>query len=183
MRSPVLLLLALALALPGGARAEIYKYYDADGNLVLSDAVPKDNADKVEKLQPRPVMTVPAVTGKGRAPAAAKPRAPLPGDYTIVIQSPADGQTYPRGSEAVPVAVSVNPGLAPGHRLATRLDDQPAADVVSISPDQLDRGSHSLSVQVLDAAGKVLKSAEVTFHVQQPSQLAPNARPKPKPSK
>lgn len=179
----------LALLLAGApAQAEIYKYYDADGNLVLSDTVPKDKAETVEKLQPRPIMTVPAVApGRRARPAAApdKVRAPVPGEYTIVVQSPADGETYPRGSDPVPVGVSVSPGLAAGLRLEMRLDGQPAADLARIEPDKLDRGSHSLLVQVLDAGGKVLKASEVTFHIQQPSTQSPaaKARAKAKPGK
>lgn len=186
MRSPLLLLLALALLLPGGARAEIYKYYDADGNLVLSDTVPKDRAEKVEKLKPRPIMTVPAVVPDRRAhPAPAadkdKPRLPEAGAYAIVVQSPVDGQTYPRGGDPVPVAISVSPGLAAGHRLDVRLDGQSAADLARIEPDRLDRGSHTLLVRVMDGAGKVLRASEVTFHIQQPSLQSPAAKSKPKP--
>lgn len=157
---------AVTLLLAGtSAQAEIYKYYDADGNLVLSDTVPKDRPEKAEKLQPRPIMTVPAVVPKGaRAPAGAKSRAAA-GDYVIVILSPAQGQTFEHGGEAVPVAVSVSPGLAAGLRLDTRLDGQPAGDPGAIVPGQLAPGSHTLSVQVVDAAGKVLKAAEVGFSV------------------
>ena len=54
--------LALALLVPGTpALAEIYKYYDADGNLVLTDTVPKQHAEKVKKVEPRPIMTIPAL--------------------------------------------------------------------------------------------------------------------------
>lgn len=173
-------LLVLAVLLAGvPARAEIYKYYDAEGNLVLSDTVPKDKAEQVEKLQPRPISTIPAMVpdrGRPQRPAAVKARAPQPEEYVIVVQSPANDQTYPRGSEPVPVGVSVSPGLAPGHRLEFLLDGQPAPDLSRIEPDKMDRGSHVLDVRVMDAAGKALKSAEVTFHVQQRSVLAPNAR-------
>lgn len=171
-----LLLLALLPAVSAGA--DIYKYYDSDGNMVLSDSVPEKNAEKVEKFRTKPVMTIPAmVPGRERrsasqATAVAKA---VPGQYAIVIQNPVAGETYLRTSEPVPVAVSVAPGLAAGHRLEMRLDGQGSGELTRIVPDQLDRGSHTLSVQVVDAAGKVLTAAEVTFHVQQRSMLAPGA--------
>lgn len=172
-------LLLLALLLPAApASAGIYKYYDSDGNLVLSDSVPKEGTEKVEKLQTKTVMTIPALApGKDRpARVTVTPVAKaVAGQYAIVIQNPVAGETYLRTSEAVPVAVSIDPGLATGHRLEMRLDGKGSGELTRIVPDQLDRGSHTLSVQVVDAAGKVLKAAEVTFNVQQHSMLAPGA--------
>ncbi|HEX4869812.1 MAG TPA: DUF4124 domain-containing protein [Moraxellaceae bacterium] len=190
MHSRRYLWLVLALLLPGTpARAEIYKYYDAEGNLVLSDSVPRQNPEKAEKIRPRPVMTIPALPPDRRPrpqPSAQKaPVKPQPGEYVIVVQSPVADETYLRGPEPVPVAVSVSPGLAAGHRLEMVLDGAPpVAELTQLVPEGMDRGSHTLEVRVVDAAGKTLKSAAVTFHVQQRSQLAPNAvRNRPKSAK
>lgn len=174
--------LLLALMLPALApAADIYKYYDKDGNLVLSDEVPQENADKVERIEARPVMTVPAV-----APAKARKASPEPAAgkkpeaapaYVIIVQSPVAEQTYPRGGDAIPVAIAVNPGLRPGDRLETRLDGEAAANLTSIAADQLDRGEHRLVVRVLSAEGSPLASASVPFYIQQRSVLKPGARP------
>lgn len=176
--------MVLAVLLAGApARAEIYKYYDAEGNLVLSDTVPKDNPELAEKLKPRPIMTIPAMAPDRRrmpVPVATKAKASAAEEYVIVIQSPANDEAYPRGSGPVALGVSVSPGLAAGHRLEFLLDGQPAADLARIEPDQMDRGSHVLTARVVDSAGTVLKVAEVTFHVQQRSALSqPAGRPKP----
>lgn len=175
------LCLLLALLLPGLAPgADIYKYYDKDGNLVLSDEVPKENADKVERIEARPVMTVPAVapaTGRKAAaePAAGRKPEAVPG-YVIIVQSPVAEQTYPRGGDAIPVAIAVNPGLRSGDRLETRLDGVAAANLSSIAPDQLERGEHRLVVRVLSAEGKPLASALVPFYIRQSSALKPGAK-------
>lgn len=175
--------LCLALLLPAApALAEVYKYYDAEGNLVLSDTVPKGDASRVEKLTPQPVMTVPALAPDGRLPprpAPASARRPAVAaaatDYVILVQSPAANATFPRGSEPVPVAVSVSPGLATGHRLETLLDGA-AGELTRLVPEELERGAHVLVVRVVDAGGQVLKEVEVPFHIQQRSVLtAPNA--------
>jgi hypothetical protein len=175
------LLVLLALALP--AAADVYKYYDKDGNLVLSDAVPNDRAEKAEKLTPNPIMTVPALkTGKpayGSATATERAAAPVRGNYEIVIQSPGADEHYRTVDEAIPIAFSVSPALQDGHSLATLLNGKPAADVYAIAPEPLGRGSHTLEVRVADAEGKVLKSSSVTFHIQQPSVLGPLRKPKP----
>jgi hypothetical protein len=166
--------------------ADIYKYYDKDGNLVLSDEVPQENADKVQRIEARPVMTVPAAApAKGRraeatpapapAPAAAKKPEAVPG-YVIRVQSPVAEQTYPKGGDAIPVAIAVSPGLRTGDRLETRLDGEVVANLTSIAADQLDRGEHRLAVRVLSAEGKPLASAVVPFYIQQRSALKPGAK-------
>lgn len=177
--------LLLALILPTlSAGADIYQYYDQDGNLVLSDEVPGENAERVERIEVRPVMTMPAVAPvkKGRKAAATaaaeasgkKPEA-LPG-YVIRVQSPVAGQSYPKGGEAIPVSVGVSPELRVGDRLEMRLDGEVVVNLASIAADQLERGEHQLVVRVLAADGKPLASAVVPFHIQQRSALKPGAK-------
>jgi hypothetical protein len=156
-----------ALALP--VRAEIYKYYDADGNLVLSDAVPKDRAERVERITPREIMTVPALksparpASAGHKVAASQARA----GYAIVVQSPAQGVSYPRGQEPVPVAVSVSPALAKAHRMEFLLDGgEPSASMAAIPVGDLEAGAHSLVIRVVDDKGGVLQASTISFKVQ-----------------
>ena len=71
-------------------------------------------------------------------------------------------------ADALPLALDgkLLPGVPPG------------ATSFTISP--IDRGTHTLMVSILDADGRgVCQSAGVTFHVRQPSLLAPNRRPAP----
>lgn len=175
------LLALLTLALP--ATAEVYKYYDKDGNLVLSDVVPGDRAEKVEKITPRPVMTVPALN-PDRLPRqsrlAERPAVTEARDYEIVIQSPGAEADYRTMEEAIPIAFSITPSLKEGHRLETLLDGEPVAGE-SIAPEPLGRGTHTLEIRVADAEGKVLKQSSVVFHIQQPTALGPLRKPKPTP--
>ncbi|MDF2446249.1 MAG: hypothetical protein K0S46_1485 [Moraxellaceae bacterium] len=156
-----------ALALP--VRAEIYKYYDADGNLVLSDAVPKDRAERVERITPREIMTVPALKPQPR-PASAVHKAvasPVKAGYAIVVQSPAQGASYARGPEPVPVAVSISPALAKAHRLEFLLDGgEPSASMAAIPVGDLGAGAHSLAIRVVDEKGAVLQVSTISFKVQ-----------------
>lgn len=159
-----LLLLPLLLGLAAQARAEIYRYYDQDGNLVLSDKVPKEGAEQARKLKPGTVMTVPSLAPAPKAGPPGKPAAAAAG-YAIVIVSPAQGGSYPRAADPIPVALSVTPSLEAGHRMDFSLDGKGRAALESISTDDLKPGSHRLTVRVLDGKDKVLKSAEVDFEV------------------
>lgn len=175
--------LCAALLLATSAQAEIYKYYDASGNLVLSDKLPKDGAAaaKAERIEAKPVMTVPALApGKSaRDDDKEEIKKPAPARYVVMIQSPVAEETYQRGGDAIAVAYSVTPSLQKGDRLEVLFDGNPAKDM-GMLPAELDRGSHSLVVRVVNAEGRELASASAVFYIQQHSQFSPTA-PKPKP--
>lgn len=169
------LLLAVGAAMAATANAGVfYKSYDKSGNLVITDT-PREGAEKVET---KPVMTIPFPKGKGSAgnPADQKKKISKLSDYVIVIQSPASESSYPRTGDPIPVAVSISPALLPGHRMEMLLDGKPTGDIGSIQPDILERGAHQLQVRVLDGAGKPVKETTSTFFIQQPSALAPKAK-------
>ncbi|MGH8494489.1 MAG: DUF4124 domain-containing protein [Moraxellaceae bacterium] len=178
-------ILALAAMLAfTAAQAEVYKYIDSNGNLVLTDTPPKDQAAKAEKVETRPLMTVPAFQGGSKeAPSAPSKKVANPG-YEIVIQNPEPGATFQKNAEeTIPVAVSVSPSVVEGHRLVYLLDGQEQeGSIGSLASDVLDRGAHRLEVRVVDGKGVVLSHAAVEFNIQQTSALGPTAS-KPKPGK
>lgn len=166
----------LLLALPVlVAEAEVYRYIDKSGNVVFTDSPPEG----AEKIVPKPVMTIPATprgaTQGGKNTAGATKKAATQ-EYVIILQNPPAEAVYQRGEGGeVPVAISVAPSLVGGHRFQMLLDG--VAWVGSSIPldEKLDRGAHTLTAQVVDAQGNVLSTSSVTFHVQQPSVLAPSA--------
>ncbi|MDI1302420.1 MAG: DUF4124 domain-containing protein [bacterium] len=177
----VFLLLLSLLASAAPAHAEIFKYYDSNGNLVLTDAPPKDKAAKAERIESKPVMTIPAFKGgKAKNVSDAARTKGTSMNYTIVIQSPVNEATFRRSDDAVPVSISVAPSLAADHRMVFLLDGTALGDNSMIKPDSLERGSHQLLVRVQDAEGKVQGSASSTFYIQSHSVLGPTG-PKPKP--
>jgi hypothetical protein len=177
----LLILLALALA-QAPASAQIYKYYDSEGNLVLSDAMPKDRFDQVEKLEAKPVMTVPAMRPDRRQvaqPVGKPPEKPATtAKYAITVLSPEAEGSYIRGADPIPVAISVTPALGEGHKLEFLLDDKPVGTLSAIPTENMERGSHGLVARVVDQTGKVMESRSVSFHIQQHRVMA-----KPKPGK
>lgn len=107
---------------------------------------------------------------------------------SCAIGSPTNEQVFLSVS-----SVSLNwrfePRLRSSDRVQMFLDGQPQAGVPfnaqSFTVAPIPRGTHVAAVSVQDSAGKVLcRSPDVTFHVRQPSVLAPanpNRPPPPRP--
>ncbi len=164
--------MALLVALVPHAQAEIYKYIDKNGNLVLTDE-PVPGAKKVET---GPVMTIPAID-KNKLPPLPANKPATSGDYAITISSPVADSTFQRNSaEPVPVAVSVSPNLKAGHQLKILLDGKAFSDG-AIAVSALERGSHTLSTQIVDTQGQTVKQGpSTTFHIQQIGVQSPARR-------
>jgi hypothetical protein len=105
--------------------------------------------------------------------------------YTsIAVVAPANDEAVRENSGAVTVATSVEPALRAGHRIEILLDGQIVATAGGgqVTLSEVERGTHTLLVRVLDETGAVMiESQPSTFHMlRYAQQLAPN-RPKPTP--
>ena len=95
--------------------------------------------------------------------------------------APANDEVF-NNVRSVPVSLQLIPGLQQGHRMQVLFDGQPypawpAGALYSTLLD-LFRGTHTLSVNVLDANGRLLCGGPViSFHVRQPSLLSPARQP------
>lgn len=148
----VMVLLAGLWLTAGLAQAEIYKYYDKNGNLVLTDTPPEG----AERVETKPLMTIPALSPEASARANnapdVRPRAANT-TYAIVIQMPQRDATYQRNlGESIPFAYSVDPALSAGHVLETSLDGKVTSES-SVSSESLERGTHEFVVKVRDEKG------------------------------
>lgn len=168
----VILSLLLSLALP--ASAEIYKYLDAKGNPVFSNQPPE--GVPVQKVEVSPTNTV----------------APQPPTQTQPLkQEEPERERYSRleltgipGDEAVranngtfSVGVLIEPRLHPGHSLRLLLDGQPYGDASKaplLQVNNVDRGEHSLAVEVMEKGQSIQRSAPVTFTVQRAHLRSPH---------
>ncbi|ARU90170.1 DUF4124 domain-containing protein [Pseudomonas sp. M30-35] len=175
--------LLLAAALP--ASAQIYKYTDANGNTVFTNE-PPDGA-KTEVIELPKTNTVEMQT----------PKAPISDDST---EAPAEAQASYQVLEltGIPdeaalranngtfsVGVNIQPRLSPAHRLQLVLDGQPygePSNVPRLQLNNIDRGEHSLAVQVISATNTVQQSETSFFTVQRVNtNNSPAFVPKPKP--
>ena len=114
-------------------------------------------------------MAVPANTA---APitTAKKSAEPAPFHYDMLrILIPEPDATLRSNAGELIVSVTSEPGLQSGHRYRLLLDGQPTAEP-GLSPvfalSNIDRGSHTLSVEILDEAGRTVeRTANQPFHM------------------
>jgi hypothetical protein len=173
----VWLLVGLLLAWP--ASAEVFTYVDAQGNRVFTDQPKPGNATRV------PLATsnrMPA-TDSALARTANKSEQKSLFHYDMLrILVPEPDATVRSTAGEIIVSITSEPGLQKGHRYRLLLDGQPTAEP-GISPvfplTNIDRGTHQLSVEVLDEQGRTVeRTANQPFHMQRMS-LAQKRKVKP----
>lgn len=165
--------LLLTLALP--ASAQIYKYTDANGNTVFTNQPPDGSAAQSVELQPTNTveMQVPPASTTGSAGSAAEPAMPY---RTLRLTDLPSAEALRANNGSFSVGVELEPRLAANHRLRLLLDGQPygqASNVPRLQLTNVDRGEHSLAVEVLSGERSIQQSATVTFTVQRTSINSP----------
>lgn len=174
MRAQFFLVSLIACLAGSPALAAIYKTVDEDGNVVFTDVPPKDQSKAIEidarntyQPTPLPAASTPAAT----ATDGAETEEELAVNYeSLRITSPADDEAVRENAGNVTISVSANPSLdvQQGHRVQILVDGSPLANAAatSVSLTNIDRGTHLLVAQILDADGQVLiSSSPVTFHM------------------
>lgn len=160
-------LLGLGLTLSVSASADLYKWVDREGNTVFSDR-PHPGAERIKKTE---VQTYPAP----KLPPLASPQAPaavqFSGYQTIQIASPAHDEAIRENAGNVTISASLSPALQTvlGHKLVFLLDGGKVSDGgtdTQITLPNVERGTHTARVAVVDAGGKeIASSAPSTFHL------------------
>ena len=178
MRITLSMLILSALLASPLASAKIYKSVLPDGSVTYSDK-PQPGAESV-KLPPIQTYTprpVPKAEDKVEQ-APADPKA----YESVRITSPTANETIRDNGGTISVQVEVKPKLMPGHQLEVIVDGKVVGSgaATSLSISNLDRGSHSVSANIKDDKGRVVKSAGgVSFQLHRSSKLSPTRRPKP----
>jgi len=152
-----------------------YRIVHPDGTVEYTDD-PTAGGQEFELRQ------APTTTMKQYAPPPQRPiskyQHPPPSKFTgytaFGITTPQPEQTIWYTGEKISVAVSLDPQLQPGHKVLITMDGKEVASgaAMSFPLGQIDRGSHSLSADVLDRDGTVLISTgPVTFFLRQRSSI------------
>ena len=164
-----LALLLLVLALP--AAAQIYKYTDANGNTAYSNQPP--NGTPAETVELPPLNSVPTVAPSPSGTSAPQNQSQTQqtaAAYTVLeLTDLPDGEALRANNGSFTVGVAIQPRLQSGHLLQLVIDGKPYGQPTNIPRLQvmeLDRGEHSLSVQVLQGAQLVQQSQTITLTVQ-----------------
>lgn len=164
----LLLCLLLLVCLP--ATAQVYTYIDANGNRVFTDKPRSAHAQRVE-LAPINRASLPAAAPVSPAPAL--PVALMPAYQLLRITLPEPDATIRSDAGNLIVTLESEPGLADGHAYRLLLDGQPHG-VPTRSPvfalDNLDRGTHQLAAEIVDAEGRTLeRTPGQPFHLKRTS--------------
>ncbi|MCY1533387.1 hypothetical protein D9M68_687110 [compost metagenome] len=124
-------------------------------------------------------MQVPSVPATDSASVDSKQAAPY---STLRLTDLPSDEALRANNGTFSVNVQVAPRLASSHRLRLLLDGQPygqASNVPRLQLTNIDRGEHSLAVEVLSGDQSIQQSATVTFTVQRVNTSSPALRPPP----
>jgi hypothetical protein len=179
------MLTCLLLSLPLLASAQIYKYTDAKGNTVFTNQPPDGSAAQSVELPPTNTvqMQQPQVNPTGSADTEVNAAPPY---NTLELTGLPDDEALRANNGTFSVGVALSPRLAASHRLRLLLDGQPYGQPSSVPRLQLtnvDRGEHSLAVEVLSGGKPIQQSDTLTFTVQRVHTSSPALRPLPPPPK
>ncbi len=173
-RLALLLLLVMTL---GMAQAEVYRWKDADGNVIFSDK-PHDGAQIIELGPTTVVPGEPVAKDNEQSTPAQVEVAPSTSYQHIAVVAPSDDETL-RNQQAVAVDVDIEPPLQTelGHRMQLYMDGaaygEPSDSPHFVLPET-ERGSHQLAAAVVDANGtELIRSTATVFHLQKTSRLNP----------
>lgn len=161
---------------PPTTQNQVYKWVDEQGVVHYTDKPPSDGAQpaKLPALQTYKEGTTPNLRKFDKPNAAATTE----GSAQLDIVTPAHDETF--RERTVPVAVMVTPQLKAGQKLIYLLDGVPASaptTQTSYALTEVDRGTHTVSVTVVDEAGNQYgSSAPVTVHVKPPTVDKPGGK-------
>jgi hypothetical protein len=168
---------AIAFACASTFAATVYKWVDDKGVVHYSDqphpAAEKLDVQAAQTFESSPVRSTPSAT-----PSNAQPAGPY---RACTISRPENDEVF-LNTDTVSVQVRLDPTLRSGDRLTFSMDGKTVQNGGSTSATlKVERGSHSLAATVTDPSGAVVCSTpNVTFHVRQPSKLAPNRANRPR---
>lgn len=169
----------LALCLP--ATADIYKYTDAKGNTVFTNQPPDQVPSETVTLPP--ANTIQSLPSDELAPPARREQqAEAPYQRLELVNLPTE-EALRANNGTFSVMVELQPPLAGSHQLRLLLDGAPYGEPsqsTQLTLVNVDRGEHSLAVEVLSNGRSIQQSAPVPFSLQR-THLAPAAQGKPRP--
>ncbi|WP_416396832.1 DUF4124 domain-containing protein [Allohahella sp. A8] len=165
----------LLTPLPFGAHAEIYRFTDAEGNVEFTDQ-PRKGAERVEVKETATIQLpkpdeVTAIIGERQE--AAESGDAGPAYETLQIAYPEHDSAFNSGSGDFNVVMNITPDLQSEHFLRLTLDGQAQALTKgpAIPLSNVDRGTHTISVDVVEGDSVVQSAEPVTFTIHRPSVL------------
>ena len=154
-------------ALSSIAAAEIYKTVDKNGKITYTDVPPSNTQAK-----PLELKTINSLPSPPDIPISAPANVVTQtSEYQIQLVAPENGRTLMADERSVTVAVDLNQPLNDGDLLAYKVDGDTITTTqeTTFTINEPPRGERSLTVDVVDANGKILaQSNPVTLLVMRP---------------
>jgi hypothetical protein len=166
MRTPIAACLLMLLAIP--ASAEIYTYTDASGNKAFTNQPPDGVKTEAVKLPPMNTMDPQTTEDPAASDASTTTAQGQPYTQVQLTNLPTD-EALRSNNGTFTVRAALQPSLRPGDRLQLVLDGQPYGSPTNVPLLQLtdiDRGDHTLVLQVKSGDQVVQESPAVSFTVQ-----------------
>jgi len=168
--SAILISLAM-LTTPALFAGEVYRVVSEDGEVTFTDSPPTNAEAEAVNMPKTNIAIAPA------PPAKTKTDGDVTEDevaYTSArIVQPSYNATIPPGQLDVVVQLALKPLLQSNHLVQLYIDGQkqgPAIAASTFTVSSLDRGKHSVHVEIIGADKKrKAKTQTVTFHVKQHS--------------
>jgi hypothetical protein len=163
MKSISLLFLVFVCA---AASAQVFQRTGPDGKVYFSDQ-PGPDAKQVD-VTPAQAVSLPPVPEPADPVQQTDDVAPY-SDFNIV--SPTSEEEVRANDGNVPVRLSLQPALMPGHTIALTIDGEDgnkikAGDDMTVALSNLSRGRHTVEAAVIDDAGDALiQAGPVSFNV------------------
>ncbi|MDX1823587.1 MAG: hypothetical protein R3354_02645 [Thiohalomonadales bacterium] len=160
-----LLLISLTICFGALAQEKVYKKVNPDGSVEYSDQpIQGSEVMNVPKGSTFTMPETPAVT-----PASTNPAEETSVKYdSLVITQPENDKAIRSNNGTLTALASVTPALAPDNRFRWKMDGNIVQDVNApeLRLNNVDRGSHTLQAEIVDANGKVIITSDsVTFHM------------------
>lgn len=174
--------------------AQVYSWTDENGNRVFSDQ-PHPDADSIDLgpvniIEPPPPSAMEWQTDRDRPSSSAQQQ--QTGYKRLAITSPANDQAVRANDGSLSLTVETDPPLSGNHLLRAEVGGAPAGDPVpgngnvshQLQLHELDRGSHAITVVVVNARGEVIqRSKPLQVHIQrtslnQPGRTSANQAPR-----
>ena len=142
---------------------KVYKTVDEEGHIIFTDK-PTENSEEI-KLQE--LKTI-----KNPNPAKYKPlqnKVPDPDSGSVykvlLVTNPAEGSGLRSNDGNISISLSLQPSLRSGHKLVITLDGEEisSGNALSVSLQNVDRGTHTIEAKVIDNNGKQLITTSSSF--------------------
>jgi hypothetical protein len=161
-------------------QAAVYKHVDEEGNVLRYSDVPQKPGDKPMDM-PKPALEYDSATPEVTTPkftpstsSSSKPeseeRKPVIAYTAVTIMNIQDDEGIRANGGIFSIQLASQPALdaAAGHRYVVMIDGAAyqSSDTAEFQLENLQRGTHSISVQVQDRDGSILTSSSpITMHV------------------